>query len=126
MYSWMAERMFSSAQASIWPYDQQPGSPGTEAATPYSDRCRITLYFIRQPPETYVSAPLRVGRTPGMSCGAPTLTTLRQLHSPCSAASLPPRLLLPSNTEISSEDRDGLAHAGFVSFIALLCGALPH
>src|SRR6185503_11808106 len=38
MYSWMADRMFSSASASFWPCDQQPGSPGTEAATPSFDR----------------------------------------------------------------------------------------
>ena len=50
-YSWMADRMFSSASASSWPCDQQPGSPGTDAATPSSDRCRTTLYFIRQPPD---------------------------------------------------------------------------
>src|SRR5262249_14633742 len=32
-YSWMAERTFSRASASVSPWDQQPGKPGTDAAT---------------------------------------------------------------------------------------------
>ena len=37
-YSTIAIRIFSSASASVTPCDQQPGSPGTDAANPSSER----------------------------------------------------------------------------------------
>jgi hypothetical protein len=44
-YSRMASRIFSNASCSVAPWDQQPGSPGTETLTPSSERCNATLYF---------------------------------------------------------------------------------
>ena len=48
-YSWIAVRMLSSASSSVDPWDQQPGSPGTDTDIPSSDRTSTTLYRIVTP-----------------------------------------------------------------------------
>ena len=42
----MVSRMFLVASASVLPWDQQPGSPGTQTAYPSSVCLSATVYFI--------------------------------------------------------------------------------
>ena len=45
-YSRMAASMFSIASASVCPWDQQPGRPGTDTLQPSSDLRRAIRYLI--------------------------------------------------------------------------------